>query len=582
MPLSATLAVRQTGAIGLFAILTLLLAILFAALAVDTGRLLMEERRLQTVADMAALDASSVAGSCGSGNLADVEAMAAASAARNNYNGLPLDVQVGQIDVGAGGVRQFTPAAIEQATSVSVTASKSVPASFFAGGIFGNQTTLQANAVAGREAIAGFSAGSMLLSISPDERALLNGLLSGILGSPVGLDVLSYEGIAATQLTLGELVDASASVGTVDELLSSSFTMGELLNLYADAVSASDVADVGVASGLDTLIAANVSDLTANFGDVLAVTSENPNDATNAEVNLFDLIMTSAFVANGENAIAVAPIELELLGLDVINQLTVTEPPQIAIGPPGRDDEGNWRTEVDTAQLQLLTGVNGNLSIAELPLLGGLLGPTLGALLDVEVDMDLTVNVAQGNAWLQSIQCGNVTDADAIVTVGGRSGVFNPLPSLNTDITIRAGGSFIANASVNSETLDVDTTGTTGTAVFEVNPYDNASFPTPPETIPGPGLGSLSANELDISLQLAEADCGLLGLGCLIGGVVNALLDLVSIIDESVIKDLILTPILDAIEQQVLLPLLEILGVQVGGMDIRLISVEIERPEMKR
>ena len=112
--------------------------------------------------------------------------------------------------------------------------------------------------------------------------------------------MLSYEGIAATQLTLGELVDASASVGTVDELLSSSFTMGELLNLYADAVSASDVADVGVASGLDTLIAANVSDLTANFGDVLAVTSENPNDATNAEVNLFDLIMTSAFVANGE------------------------------------------------------------------------------------------------------------------------------------------------------------------------------------------------------------------------------------------------------------------------------------------
>ena len=191
MPLSATLAVRQIGAIGLFAILTLLLAILFAALAVDTGRLLMEDRRLQTVADMAALDASSVAGSCGTGNLADVEAMAAASDARNNYNGLPLDVQVGEIDVGAGGVRQFTPAAIEQATSVSVTASKSVPASFFAGGIFGNQTTLQANAVAGREAIAGFSACSMLLSTGSD--GLLNSIFEGVLGGPVDLDILSYE-----------------------------------------------------------------------------------------------------------------------------------------------------------------------------------------------------------------------------------------------------------------------------------------------------------------------------------------------------------------------------------------------------
>lgn len=576
------LPVKQRGALGLFAILTLLIAILFAALAVDTGRLMMQQRHLQTVADMAALDAASVAGSCGTGNLADVQAMAAASAARNNHAGQPLDVRVGTVAVGAGAVREFTETAIQAATAVSVTASNTVSASFFAGGILGNETTLQANAVAEREALAGFSAGTMLLSISDDETTLLNSLLSGVLGSPVGLDVLSYQGIAATQLRLGELVDASATAGSVDELLSSDFTMGELLNLYADAVSASDAADVDVATGLDSLIAANVSDLVVNFGDILAVTSENPDDAANAEVNLFDLLMTSAFVANGDNALALAPTSLNLLGLNVVNQLTVTEPPKIAIGPPGRNQQGDWHTEVDTAQLQLITGVSGNLSVAELPLLGNLLGATLGGLLDIELDLDLTVNVAQGNAWLQSIQCGNITNNNATVTVGGHAGVFNPLPSLNTDITIRAGGSFIANASVNSETLDADTAGTTGTAVFDVNPYDLDSFPTPPETIPGPGLGSLSANDIDISLQLAEANCGLLGLGCLIGGVVNALLDLVSIIDETVVKDLILAPVLDAVEQEVLLPILEVLGIRLGGMDIRLVTVDIHRPEMQR
>ena len=345
-------ALRQRGALGLLGILTLLLAILFTALAVDTGRLMMEQRRLQTVADMAALDAAAQAGHCGNGELSSIEALVAASAARNNHAGGALTVRVGQITVGADGLREFSETDIASATAVSVVAARTVPASLFAGGTLGGDTTLQAMAVAERDALAGFSAGTMLVSLSDEETTLLNTLLSSILGAPVGLDLISYQGIADTNLSLGELVEASTSFGSVEELLSADLSMNEMLNLYADAVAASDAANVDVANGLDSLIAANVSDVTANFGEIVAVTTENPQEAAQADINLMDLISTSALVANGDEAINL-PLNVSLPAglLNVSSALSVTEAPQIAIGPPGRDEDGNWKTQMKTAQL---------------------------------------------------------------------------------------------------------------------------------------------------------------------------------------------------------------------------------------
>ena len=46
---------RQRGAIGLVAAMTLGLALLFALLVVDSGRLYLEQRKLQRVVDTAAL-----------------------------------------------------------------------------------------------------------------------------------------------------------------------------------------------------------------------------------------------------------------------------------------------------------------------------------------------------------------------------------------------------------------------------------------------------------------------------------------------------------------------------------------------
>ena len=51
---------QQRGAIGLMAAATFGLALLFALLVVDSGRLYLEQRKLQRVADTAALAAVAV------------------------------------------------------------------------------------------------------------------------------------------------------------------------------------------------------------------------------------------------------------------------------------------------------------------------------------------------------------------------------------------------------------------------------------------------------------------------------------------------------------------------------------------
>jgi len=55
---------RQRGAIGLMAAATLSLALVLMLLVVDTGRLYMEQRKLQRVVDSAALEAVSRGGNC--------------------------------------------------------------------------------------------------------------------------------------------------------------------------------------------------------------------------------------------------------------------------------------------------------------------------------------------------------------------------------------------------------------------------------------------------------------------------------------------------------------------------------------
>ena len=100
---------QQRGAIGLMAAVTLGMVLLFMLLVVDSGRLYLEQRKLQRVADMAVLEAVSLGGTCGSTKTA--AGFANQNATRNNFK--PGGVQqvstsCGTLKTGGDQVRVFT------------------------------------------------------------------------------------------------------------------------------------------------------------------------------------------------------------------------------------------------------------------------------------------------------------------------------------------------------------------------------------------------------------------------------------------------------------------------------------------
>jgi uncharacterized membrane protein len=544
---------RQRGAIGILGASVLLLSVLFTALAVDTGRLMLEQRRLQKIADMAALDASSQSGSCGDGTLETAEAAAIASAARNNHpvGGVrTLAVALGNTLTGDDGVRSFIPGNPETAMSVEVIAGNTVPASLFAGGIFGEQTNLQASAVAERLALASFSAGSGLLSLNSRDSALLNLLLGEILGSSVNLDLVSYKGIAATNVTLLELVEVAAGVGTVDELLKAELSVGELLEIYADAVDRNDVLEIGIGNKVRNLITAKASNLSITLGDILAVTAPNVEEAASVSVNLLDLITTTALVANGKHALTL-PLSLNLGKLlNVITRLEVTEPPKIAIGPPGKDEKGDWRTQIKTAQVRLETTVKSDINLG---------------LLQTIVDLALRLEVARGSAWLQSIQCRNQENGGSIVTIGAQPGIASiDLEATDPDasaatINVKLLGSPLANvaAQLHSSVEPSETE-----LVYDVDANDDGEWPMVQRA--SSSVGESLDNGLGSLANRIQLDVNLLGLNLKLGELVEALLDG------------LLRPLLAQLGTAILDPLLRLLGIKIGYLDIRLFEPDIE------
>ncbi|MGX2040314.1 pilus assembly protein TadG-related protein [Methylocaldum sp. MU1018] len=550
---------RQRGAIGLLAALVLLPAVLFTALALDTGRLFLEKRKLQKIADLSALDAAH-AMACADDRKSEAVAAARASAARNGYAGdLAAEggVKIGIVKTPeAQSKREFQEGAPGGADAVQVETRSTVPASLVAGGWFSDATvTLRAEAVGRSDAIAGISAGSFLARL--DDGAL-NRLLGGLLGTNVNLDLVSYQGIADANLTLLDLIQAQGSVGTVDELLALQMSVGDFIELMATALT--NKGDSAVAADLSGLMVGVPDTLT--LGDLLKVTTDDPEAAATASVNALDLLVLGAEVANGQNAIAIPAAGITVPGVASIGlSLRLIEPPQIAIGPAGQDENGNWRTQVQTAQARL--GIN--LGLVPMPL-----GIPLVLTIQL-VNLQLAVDAAPTTAWLENVGCPAPDHPDGSATVGSQPGV----------ITI-AVGTLDANGEVTgpANVATVEVLGLLGGGVkvqigasadvsvagdLQSTPFDGP-FPQT-ETVGTPldeGLNSaLSslAGSLDLQVMVGSLNVTLLN------QVINLLVP-------------ILTPIITGLGDAVLTPLLEALGVNVGGADLGVFTVRFARPTL--
>ncbi|MDS9876530.1 pilus assembly protein TadG-related protein [Pseudomonas protegens] len=375
---------RQRGAIGLMAAVTFGLALLLMLLVVDSGRLYMEQRKLQRVADNAALEAVSRGGTCQAGLTA--AAYAGQNATRNGFTvatGSSLSTSCGSLTTGANGLRTFT-ANPAQAVAIRVIATHTVPisvasgvAALFTPGPINLTTQLSATAVAAAPTptVAQLSIRSTLGTVSTAQSSILNPLVGGMLGGSLSLSAVGWNGLLNTNINLLSYLNQLAinlgvAAGNYTQLLNTTTSVTQLIQAAITVVQANGAtADVLTALGNLQVAAINAAPL--KLGDILQLQAGLPSTALDANLQLFQLLQAVIQLSNSNSAVA-ATLPINVLGLaNITVQAKVIEPPQLsAIGNPAlakADPTGANRIYVRTAQVRTLVRVN-----LSLPLVSGL------------------------------------------------------------------------------------------------------------------------------------------------------------------------------------------------------------------
>ena len=377
---------RQRGAIGLLAALTLGLALMFMLLVLDSGRLYLEQRKLQRVADVAALEAVTRDGDC----LANLTAAryATQSATRNGLtvaDGITLSTTCGVLQTGADKLRSFTPDASKKA-AIRVIATRVVPTSIAAGvgalfspGPASLNTRLTATAVAAPAILpplAMLTIGSTALVVDSSKSAALNLLLGKMLGGSLNLSAVGWQGLVDTNINLLSYLnqlalDVNVSAGNYTELLNKKIKLTQLLDTAITVLQAGGTtANVAVSGLTDLKVVAGSTELA--LGQLLQLQTGTPSSALNTNLQVFQLVEAFVQLANSQNGIVVdLPLNIPALVNGSV-RVKVIEPPQLsAVGNPAlakANPMGPDRIYVRTAQVRtvlslnlppLLTGVTG-------------------------------------------------------------------------------------------------------------------------------------------------------------------------------------------------------------------------------
>lgn len=424
---------QQAGAFTILSAFTLLVLLMFLALVLDSGRLYMEQRKLQKVADTAALGALLLLpdGNCSTNDVLTLE-HALSNAAANGFTATgkrSLTLQCADIEQ-SDGLRVAAPNDTS-GRAVEVTVSYEVPSSMIlqVGSLFNSsltdKITLRATAVAARdEPVAVFSVGSQLLRLN--ESKLLGSLLTAVGLSPT-LAVLDSKGVLNNvSITPSGLLSAlgvnlsieQLKLMTPQELVGlkgTNFSLPVLIDaikISADVVSDSPL-DVSLGLLDDEIsISAILKDIKLDlFGTPdspgiisLDTPSDDPIGATlDTEINLVDLLTTSILIGAQGRALSIGAdgaAGLNLLGKTINIEAGIVEPPSIGAGPTG--------TEAYNAQIRLKIDIKS----AGMPLIGSLL-----ELLGTSIELPIIIDLVSATGELIDVSCNGPTPSATIKVV---------------------------------------------------------------------------------------------------------------------------------------------------------------------
>lgn len=378
MGLLSSLGRARRGNITVLAAGALTMLVGFGAIGVDVGSMFLAKRRLQGVADAAALAAAGAS---------DQQAAAQRAIRTTGVDARIVRITPGRFDSSptAAADARFVPGTDAGAVRVTLAQETSV---FFGATLTGeSQVTVAASATATKVDLAAFSLGSRLAAVNG---GLPGALLSALAGSELSLSVMDYNALASAEVDLLAMSDALRTQlrlqgATYDEVLATRTTLPVLLRAAAAATT-------GAASSLLTQVAARVPATRIvpaqllDLGRLLGGEVSVPGGAR-LSVDAFGLLRESLTIAGGARQVtldlgATVPGLLSTQVALVVGDRMVSTP-WIAVGKGGD-------ATVTTSQMRLLVDAR----------VGGAMPLGITAL-----RVPLVVELAQARATLDAVGC---------------------------------------------------------------------------------------------------------------------------------------------------------------------------------
>ncbi|RKP50264.1 TadG family pilus assembly protein [Pararobbsia silviterrae] len=598
---------RMRGAIAITAAIWLS-TIVVALCVIDVGHVWWERRALQGVADMMALSAAQrLDDTCGG-----TQSVAAQIAASNGYTGT-YTVTCGRFETGSSTfTEQGSPYTTVNAIQVLLNSTVKYWFMPMIGSLSEGVAVQSTSRVVNVNA---FTLGTSLLAVQTGNSALLNGLLTSLLGSSVNLGIASYQALADAQIKLGDLAAQVNSNGANDivQMLASSPTLGTLLSAVSHVLPAGDASQTAL-SGLSSAATAGGSgnkvpmDGSNGQTGLLDVGLENKNAAANATIDALDAVMVAAMVAHTTgNGVAPIGLSVSLLptiaGIDLSqSQLSVSlgQPPVLAVG-----EAGTASTIARSSQIKLYLDLQLSTQSPNDPL--GLI------LANLTVEVPLYLAIGNGQATLTKTQCGSgVNDSSAqmsvqpsilqacITTQQSALNLFNaapigPAPSCTGAVTL---------VSLSLLNLGITPATPPTLSITSQSAYASAQPASSTVTFTGVGTDIVSANPVaansndlgqDLASVLGGQSGGVLGqlvaglqlkisglgaLGGLLSAVISTTLSTVLGPAVQLLVQNVLTTTVESLLSTTIPPLLNALGAQIGSATVTDLSLTCGNVEL--
>ncbi len=524
---------RERGAVLMLTALVMPVLLLMTAFAVDLGQQRAARRNMQAKADVIALDLARLLDGSTAANNINYSAALTASELRNNLAASKVTaVQWGTLDQTT---KAFVQCTLCIPTSVKVITHDTVSYVFQRG-----NGAVTRSAVGTLSAKAGFEIGSFAAAVNSGSGPLLNALI----GNSLGLGALGYSGLASDNITFLGIAN-QMGLGTPSSLFTSNVTAFQALTAAAQILQAQNpnAAELQV---LNTVLAVPNSPLkNVTIGQLANVSAGSETSALASNVNLFDLLTAAAFVANG-SGLAIPTATLNLPGSTFSGTLNLIQAPQWAYGGIGASAKTSQAgltgtfsatptSAVCTSQANIISSLLSLVPNIVNLLLGGSSCGLLQDFITVTVQASVNINLASAVGTINSIGCGTPQQ----LGIGVNSGLISA--GITFTAVVKSGNLVLANVP-----LGLTNSGGPGNGA--------ANFTLPPDQFgvfksSTPANGSLGLNSTNIT--------GLGGLGSLLTPAVNTVLGNAT----------------TAVNNNLLLPITNALGVRVAGADVAPLEV---------